>query len=961
MGFISCKTYAQELIHFTTNNGLPSNHVYHIQEDNDGFIWFATNKGVVKYDGDTFKTFTIQNGLPNNDTWKLDIDSQNRLWYFSKSKYQGYIYKDSIYKFMTENKEVVTPGTILKTDKHIWFTSHVGLYKFNDSLFSIKYNFTYDEYKKFLLFLNEKYNIPLDHIIQLIDPDRKLFAIVQKNKVLYFDWNSNFIEEIPHSFNFDFSKKYANSLGYFANGIGYYAIDKDVIFIDFKTKKIKVIPLAEDLEINDLQYIKIKHEANEIQISVPGHLLIYNEELELISKFQFPKNLPNIGSYKDSNGNIWLRNFSQGVYLLPSSQIHSKYYFTGEKIQSINTFNDDLYVGIHNKGVYKFQKNNQPEIVINDRNLANIYRIKKYNDQLVFILSKASYILQKNELKKIELYDSLNNYISGAKDYILLNDTNYLVTSDGIYRFSSKNKSKEDDLITYKQGLYVTETLQNKLFFGGSDGLHLLDHKTLVRPIPNEPLLEIPVLALTAAKNFLFVGTDGRGLFVYDGEKYQSIKQTDGLSIQKILNVNNNLWLATDKGIYKIKIDYDDVDNSSIVDRYFKSDGLLQNNTNDLIIKDSILYAASDIGLSKLNLNDRLYKTNPQIYFKLESDTLTFLPHERANINIAFSTLNFYNQEHISYEYRLLPQKKDWQTTVNKNLNFLNLKPSDYILELRATDQHNNSSIIKHYVEILPKWHERKIVRIGLILLVLLLFLLINKLIIRQIKKSEQKRIKRESRIADLELMALRSQMNPHFVHNSINAIQYFIQKNEMKLSEEYLTKFSKLIRLFFEYSRRKTVSIQEEIELLTYYLEIEKLRFENKLNYNIIVSNKIDTEEQVIPSMILQPIVENAVNHGIFHKKDIGNISINFEYIHQDSFKITIEDDGVGLIKAKEIFKKSSKNYQSNSSAVLKERLELLNFSKDWSIKYNIEDLSESDHSKSGTIVTLIFKQNYY
>ena len=162
------------------------------------------------------------------------------------------------------------------------------------------------------------------------------------------------------------------------------------------------------------------------------------------------------------------------------------------------------------------------------------------------------------------------------------------------------------------------------------------------------------------------------------------------------------------------------------------------------------------------------------------------------------------------------------------------------------------------------------------------------------------------------------------------------------------MSKFSQLIRLFFEYSRRQTITIKEELELLTNYLDIEKLRFEEKLNYNITVCEKIDVEEQRIPSMLLQPIVENAVNHGLFHKKENGTVEVLFKQLKEDSFKVTIKDDGIGINKAKSIFKASSKNYQSNSSNVLKE----------WQVDYKIEDISEIEKDKTGTIVTLIFTQ---
>ena len=205
-----------------------------------------------------------------------------------------------------------------------------------------------------------------------------------------------------------------------------------------------------------------------------------------------------------------------------------------------------------------------------------------------------------------------------------------------------------------------------------------------------------------------------------------------------------------------------------------------------------------------------------------------------------------------------------------------------------------------------------------------------------------------------VELNALRSQMNPHFVYNSLNAIQYYIQRNEVELSENYLVKFSKLVRLFFEYSRLKYITIAQEVGLLNHYLSLEKMRFEEKLNFSIAIDKNLDADSLIMPSMMLQPIVENSVNHGIFHKKGNGLISIKFEGLSNHSFKVTISDDGVGLKKAREIAVSSYSNKsKSHSSDVLQERIDLLNQSNEWLVQYNIFEREDS----SGTTVQLVFE----
>ena len=369
-------------------------------------------------------------------------------------------------------------------------------------------------------------------------------------------------------------------------------------------------------------------------------------------------------------------------------------------------------------------------------------------------------------------------------------------------------------------------------------------------------------------------------------------------------------------------------------------------------MEDSLLWIATDIGLSRINTKSSIYKRKTPVVFDFNADTVIYHYDRNSQTSIGFTGLNYTNQKYLKYEYRLLPSNKEWKLTTSKSISFSGLSPNLYTVEVKVTDQHNNQSIGRQYIHILPAWWQTAWARGGLISLVLLLLYILIKYIQSRIRVVERKKTK----LAGLELQALRSQMNPHFVHNSLNAIKYFIQRNESELSEEYLVKFSKLIRLFFDFSRRENITLKEELLLLTLYLQIEQLRFEEKLSYSFEIDEKIDQEEELIPSMLLQPLVENAVNHGVFHKKGNGTVIIKIDYIDANSYQVIIEDDGIGITKAKTIYKNSSENYQSKSSEVIKERLELLNQSEEWNITYTTLDLSENAE-KEGTRVSLLFK----
>lgn len=955
---------AQEPIRFTTKQGLPTNHVYDMVQDKDGFMWFATKQGLVKYDGAIFKTFTTQNGLPNNDTWKLETDYSGIVYYFSKSAYQGYIKNDSIYKFSTKNKEVLAPATIYKNKNNFWFYGNrIISYKDNQV---VDAGFNIAKFNSIGLELIKKHSLNDGKLIRgLLNPVNKEFVYLNiKNKELYlYDWNFN----LEKTLSFDATELTISSsfieTGLIYNQIGYYAFQNGIFFINFKDYSTRFLSFEEIFGDNMTpMYFKLKSLPNEFQIAIPGHLAILDYNLNISKTYQFSQELGQY-SFKDTNENIWLTSISNGISLIKNTELQSQYYFKNLKVQKINFLDSIFYVGINNKGIYSLDlnTNQEKELIQFDVPHSEVYQIKKDNisNKNIAVVARYTYEIIESNINKIEINNTENQdlhdeFSSGGKDYFSINNDDYLITSSAIIKCEFNDVLSE--ILVTKQGLLGSEIYNNKAYIYGSDGLFQFNEEKLISF--NEELLNIPINTLFSNNDFLLVGTDGRGLCIYNEKAVYHLKETDGLSIQRIIVKNDFVWLATQKGVFKIQFNKNNFEESQVVDAYFESDGLLQNNTNDIYLDHQFLFAASDIGLAKLNLNNSIYKKKPRLFFKTKRDTLTINKEAREHISVSFATLNFVNQEHLQYQYRLLPNQKEWISTETKIINFSNLSPNTYTLEVRVFDQHNNESIEKLFIHVVPLWWETTWSKILFTIILLSLLLLSIKLTKRQIQRKEEAKAQQEKRIVGLELQALRSQMNPHFVHNSLNAIQYYIQRNEVELSENYLSKFSQLIRLFFEYSRRQNITIKEEITLLKNYLGIEKMRFEEKLNYTISVANEIDQEEQLIPSMILQPIVENAVNHGIFHKNENGTVKIEFTHINDSCFQVVINDDGIGINKSKALFKTSSKNYQSNSSEVLQERLELLNQSNEWNISYSIKDKSDLDKSETGTIVTLLFKQ---
>ncbi|GAA4273986.1 hypothetical protein GCM10022258_32800 [Aquimarina gracilis] len=207
-----------------------------------------------------------------------------------------------------------------------------------------------------------------------------------------------------------------------------------------------------------------------------------------------------------------------------------------------------------------------------------------------------------------------------------------------------------------------------------------------------------------------------------------------------------------------------------------------------------------------------------------------------------------------------------------------------------------------------------------------------------------------------LALKSLRSQMNPHFIFNALNSVNTFIATSDERTANRYLTDFSVLMRAVLENSEQDFIALQKEIELLQVYVQLEHFRFQDKFDYNIDVDPEINIEEFMIPPMLLQPYVENAVWHGLRYKKEKGQLIISFKKIDSDSIEIKIVDDGIGRKKSKELKTTNQKIQKSKGMGNIKKRIAILNKMYKDKVDVIISDLEENSE---GTQVQLILKKD--
>ena len=224
-----------------------------------------------------------------------------------------------------------------------------------------------------------------------------------------------------------------------------------------------------------------------------------------------------------------------------------------------------------------------------------------------------------------------------------------------------------------------------------------------------------------------------------------------------------------------------------------------------------------------------------------------------------------------------------------------------------------------------------------------------------QIQKLESEKTKKEleHQATELEMQALRAQMNPHFIFNCLSSINRFILKNKTEEASDYLTKFSRLIRMVLNNSKCAFISLEDELETLRLYLEMERLRFKNSFDYSFSYKNAVDVGNIFIPPLLLQPFAENAIWHGLMHKQEKG--FLNFDFRAEENFLMCIiTDNGVGREQAEFLKSKSAENQKSMGLKITSERLSLLNSNSNEQTFFTIEDLTDENGNAIGTSIHL-------
>lgn len=539
-----------------------------------------------------------------------------------------------------------------------------------------------------------------------------------------------------------------------------------------------------------------------------------------------------------------------------------------------------------------------------------------------------------------DLYPPIHFFIDG--DNYLIGTTSGMYVSDQEFNDVKKVKfKKEGEEIPFEHDIrYIRKHFGKYYIATKGNGLNIADEKMNIwKPLHNERLPNEDVIGIALGKDNHIWASTYSGIFRLDRfDNIVSVYMPDDGFIHHEFNTNSTL-VASDSSIYLGSMD-----------------GVLRINSENCCLDTPFPLAISDF-----EIIDSKRKTSTFFSNNIEKIKLT----DRSNnlkIRPVFLSLDL--EEDVIYSYKLEEYDQNWRSKENDySIEYYNIPPGNYTLFIKAETRQGNhaKNDISIDIQVYQPFYRNNIFWIIAFSFFLISFIAYNSRKRVLIEKAKQEEIsKAKEKIAMLELDALRAQMNPHFIFNSLGAIQYYIQLNETETADEYLSSFARLMRLFLESSKSNYIALDDEVDLLKNYTLLERARFDNKFKVDFIIEKDIDQHTMRVPTMLLQPFVENAINHGLYNKagRD-GYLKIHFSKTEDETLICSIIDNGVGRAESKLIRKKQNKPHKSRATQIVEDRIKLINGKKEFYIHIDILDHYNKKGEPSGTEVIIEIKKN--
>jgi len=916
----------------------PKTACYSIIQDKKGFIWMSTEDGVCKYDGNSYKWFNKdESGKAISSSFNLVEDSQGCILFNTLDGSLFYIKDDSIHLASCSKKlvEILVHGRSqilsMYVDKNhiLWIGSGKGLFK------TTKAN-DYSDITNVQRPLNSdscRYGAVSVDDIKLIP---SLYKSIVKKRGL---------DQVFHAFiyrdNKTTSAQYELAPNYpLASYFTAVPLSNGISLCDIRNNLFVFYPDGETITkiLNSDVLYMYRDNTKGLWISMLDSGLAYyangSPEGNPICSL---KGCSVTHVIQDIEGGIWVTTLNKGVFHADSKYILNYDNIDGlnDNIRSIHALNDKILVNDSRnfisiiEGEYISRKAVPHTIFIQIIPDFCTWGNKIYIATAAGILETDTSLSKKwsNVLIKGKADLSLVYNFSFSRDKVI-----YCSTTSSIISIVSDTQEMIDSIHSRGQNIFATR--EGEVFLGCIDGLYKVkDHKSLYLGKQDKFLGNGVNYINEDISGVLWIGTSDNGIGLYkDGKILSTISIANGLASNKInyilFDSNDNAWVATDKGLSKIYLSQ-----NYRVENFDSHNGLISDNINKLTLSGHQLWLATKLGLYKVDIDHfGLNKVSPPVYISAlyVNDSISYgksdFSHNLNNFRFHMVGLTFKDNK-SRFSYRLIGIDTVWRAISSPDVQFNNLTPGKYKFEAKAINADGISSlqpVVFSFVIESPFWLRWWFILIEVLLGGLLVYLFI-RFRLKGIEKREAEKTRINKMLAEYQMTALSAQMNPHFVFNAINSIQDYILGNNSQQAYDYLTKFAQLVRMVLENAKEKTVTLEKDMELLKMYVELEQLRFANKFDVLINIDHNVDLYNIQLPSMIIQPYVENAIWHGLMPlgglRKGLLKIDLRMK---SKELVIVVEDNGIGREASKKIRK--STEHKSVGMEITKNRLEVLN-----------------------------------
>jgi len=928
-----------QTIIYTVKDGLPSNALYRTVIDSKGFLWIATEIGLSRFDGKKFRNYSTTDGLTDNEITDLFTDSSGVLWVIPFRRSPCF-YNPTTDKFENDesNPELAKIQLGTSNRPHVLQFSGVAFSNGNRQIFIYANNKTQSFLKEYSFYARTP--------LKIMEYQKGRFLIFAEDSIR--DFTNGKIE----------GRLAVNKKAITCESVGnkvYIATSNSVLTYRFNEKG-GVQLIAEKVFPFELR-IFCKTGKRFAITSVNGtNYLLDKNTLDISEIISAAEGMPVRNIQEDKDDNIWLSTMDRGLVKVQQKRISSLE--NPDLKQNFNALikNKNIFAGNNYGELIKYDGLYVKKLMLNpDKNTdAWVRKIINTSYGLYVATQSGSFLINEKNMLVEKAFRGAEN--RSTKAAWLINDSTLLLGGHAFaYRYNLK-KGKIVDSIA-KRVVSLCSDLSGNVYIGSNEGLFLWKEKKLIPVAENHKGFSYKINSIARSPdNLMWIGLGTDTLMLMKENKWiASIALGDIIpgNVCKALYSNKagEIWLGTNKGLNRINYTFTS-NQFTYYNTYFgTADGLIGEQVNDITLQDSMVYVATNEGISYMPQRIRLPVSDITTFISgiavnnkpgdLKESYL--LNYDENDITINFSGVDLTGFIPF-FEYNINDGK--WERT--EKIELKKLPPGNYKLKIRAIRRDGKPSTHEALVrfQISPAYWQSKIFWIIVVALMLAALMYLQQRRNKTKQKALLQKILTEKRITELEMQALKAQINPHFIFNCLNSIKGFIYDRDYAQADKYLDKFAELMRSTIDNSDAAIISVKDEMNYLDNYLQLETLRFEDKFDYKISTCISVDVEKVFVPAMLLQPYVENAIRHGMrFLKNKKGEINISAT--NENNFLVcVIDDNGIGREKASELKSKMHIEYQSKGMNISKRRAELYN------IKQEIIDKKDGTGNATGTTI---------